>query len=375
MDLPCEYPKDIWATIIGHIDCGSAYKAVCSTNHAFLSIARKAHPAADTEFANHLITLLTMIDRGDYLPRGFETRKLFIESPPASGMVLTSNPNLTLEFIDSHEWLWNRNGLVQNPNITTEWLEANEGKFCDYRGGVWGIISHHPCITIDYVCATPHHAWDVPGLSRNPNITPEIINSYPKIPWGPHWLYLNPSITWDFIKSRLDVFSGCEELLSQWPLLTIENVLECPNVRWDWACLAAHPNISLEIIESHPGLPWWTGTMINNPNITIEYVLDHPDYRWNWKEITTNPNMTVEIIKNNPELPWVKRMIIKNPNITWKVVEDHPDGLLGQPWDIPRMGHVSGLTWKKIIELDRAGTRWNWRRIFQNHFGKSALSS
>jgi len=89
--------KDIWSVIISHIDCGSDYKTVCLVDKTRYGIARKAHPTADTKFANHLTTLLAMIDRGDFLPRKFATKKEFFDFACRNG--LSCNPNITMDYV------------------------------------------------------------------------------------------------------------------------------------------------------------------------------------------------------------------------------------------------------------------------------------
>lgn len=81
----------------------------------------RVHPTADTKFANQLTTLAAIVDRGDWLLRGFATREDFFEHIDACGII--GNPNIDANFIDSHDWCRNWMTIGDNPNITITWLE------------------------------------------------------------------------------------------------------------------------------------------------------------------------------------------------------------------------------------------------------------
>ena len=234
MDTIPELSRDIWSVITGHINCGSDYKAICLINTTFLSIARMAHPAADTKFANQLTTLLAMIDRGDFLPRKFATKKEFFDFACRNG--LSGNPNITIDYVHTtpnHPWNWE--GLSRNPNITMDHVIANPGLPWDWKG-----LSQNPSITMDHVLANPDHPWDWYWVSRNSNITMDYVLANPDLPWDWEELSCNPNITMD-------------------------HVLANPNRPWNWGGLSRNPNITWQnVIELDGRITWsWTGIVCN----------------------------------------------------------------------------------------------------------------
>jgi len=147
-------PKDIWSVIISHIDCGSDYKAVCLIDKSRLGIARKTHPTADTKFANQIMTVITMINRGDFLPRKFATKKEFFDFACQNG--LSYNPNITMDYVianSNRPWDWEERS--RNSNITMNYILDNSDRPWD-----WYWVSHNPNITMDHILANPDRPWN-----------------------------------------------------------------------------------------------------------------------------------------------------------------------------------------------------------------------
>ena len=48
-----------------------------------------------------------------------------------------------------------------------------------------------------------------------------------------------------------------------------------------------------------------------------------------WRLLSKSKDLTFEIIENNPDIPWVWFFISENPNITWEIIENNPD----IPWN------------------------------------------
>ena len=364
MDSPHNHPTDIWEAILGHIDCGSDYKAVCLVDRLRHTIARKIHPTADTKFANQLTTLVVMVDRGEFLPKGFATGIDFLAHINMCGII--GNPNISTEFIDNHiETCNNWVRLGNNPNITITWLE----KLAKVKGdGIWSLCSHCPCITMDYVLAHPNILWGWIQLTMNAGITMTDIATHPELPWIIPYTSHNPNFTQEFAVNNLDDFIHHPEALSQHPCVTIDIIRAYPDFPWYWDGLAINPSITDEIIKANPDLPWSQAVTSLKPRLTIDYIRDNPHADWRWGTLTTR--FSLEEIMANSDLPWDMNFIRANSHLTWEFIDSHPDGILNIPWEYARLGDVRGLTWKRIIELDRAGVAWNWFYICANRFGR-----
>lgn len=190
---------------------------------------------------------------------------------------LTSNPNISLEYIDNHPELpWVKENICRNPNIT-----------------------------LNYVFQHPEIVWDWQALANNSGITLNDISSHPEIPWNYLYVSHNDNITLDFILENIEHFDTKEKSknLGKGSLITLKN------------------------IEDHPELFWSKGVLSMNPNLTLDYVFDHPDdsdNKWEWLFICSNIGITYQDVMNHSDV-LKKEMFIPlfccNPNMTLDLIE------------------------------------------------------
>ena len=103
-------------------------------------------------------------------------------------MSISSNPNITMEFIEKYpDKPWDWYVISHNPNITIEFIEKYPAKPWD-----WSSISRNPNITINFLEKNFDKPWDWSSISSNPNITMEFIEKYPDKPWSWYWISRNP---------------------------------------------------------------------------------------------------------------------------------------------------------------------------------------
>ena len=65
---------------------------------------------------------------------------------------------------------------------------------------------------------------------------------------------------------------------------------------------------------------YW-GDFSKNPNLTMELIESHPEYKWNWRGVSSNPNLTMHFIEAHPEYDWDWSCVSVNPNIT--IISSH----------------------------------------------------
>jgi hypothetical protein len=82
--------------------------------------------------------------------------------------------------------------------------------------------------------------------------------------------------------------------------------------QWDWVLLSQHPNITMEDVLDNPDLPWNWSYLSSNPNITMAFVLSNPDKKWDWKWLSCNPYITMKDVTSNPDKPWNWLCLSKN---------------------------------------------------------------
>jgi hypothetical protein len=110
--------------------------------------------------------------------------------------------------------------------------------------------------------------------------------------------------------------------------MTLDIVLNNPQIRWNWTELSRNPSITAQDIFTHPELPW-DEFIIQNPNITLQHMLAHPEIDWDWDRISDNPTITLNDVFAHPELEWRWTALSRCAAITIDDVRNHPD----LPWD------------------------------------------
>ena len=159
----------------------------------------------------------------------------------------------------------------------------------------------------------------------------------------------NKNITFLFIKER--VYRSVS-YTSHHPCITIKDVLDNPDLPWNWMDLSSNTSITAKDMINNPKLPWdwdcWeskpdtTARLINgdyisynsesgiyntyrilqNPNITVAYFRKNKRYfDRDWRDISCHPNITMKDIENNPDLPWEYKSVFRNPNLTVEYIE------------------------------------------------------
>ena len=85
--------------------------------------------------------------------------------------------------------------------------------------------------------------------------------------------------------------------------------------------LGSNPNITWEIVQNNPQIPWNHNYLSQNPNITWEIIQNNPQIRWNYGRLSEHPNITWEgissvklenIVDKNPQIPCVYTVLSIN---------------------------------------------------------------
>lgn len=99
---------------------------------------------------------------------------------------------------------------------------------------------------------------------------------------------------------------------------------------------------------------WCMTSLSGNPNITLDIVESHPDKNWDWTKLSSNPAITWDIIESNQEKPWDWSGISRNTNITWDIIQSHPT----KPWDWSGISCNQNITCD-IVEM-HIDKPWDW---------------
>jgi len=241
-----------------------------------------------------------------------------------------------------------------------------------------------PCIKM----VLNQYAWCL--ILSNPNVTLEFIHKYNIVAKaGRHaytYLSLNPNVTEQYILEHIT------EAWSDWRLVFNNNIsiqfyikykhLMCNKMGYSFLFrLECHPKLTIADIRQY-GVKCWN-SVSNNPAITIQDIINNPDLPWVWRYVTINPSVTQEYINSNPHLPWVHDMIIMNPNVSFDYHQTQPYfyrqyNLVGPVTstiydDINRNNiKYENLSSERHLNLqfviNNINRNWHWYTIFGNPF-------
>jgi len=148
--------------------------------------------------------------------------------------------------------------------------------------------------------------WDWSGVSRNPNVTLEHVMQHPNLSWCDIGLSFNKNIPISYLlkhclKSHNYGFSLRADLkiayihnktvtwwdyISENSSFTFDDMINNPDIQWNWASASANPNIVFGIIQQHPELPWDYTEFSRNPNVTFDLVMNNLDKPWHWQNLS-----------------------------------------------------------------------------------------
>jgi len=352
---------DIWRVIIGFIDCGSDYKTLCLVDKTWLTIAKAVHPDADTKFANQLLTLLAMIDRGDFVPPAFDNRHNVVWYIRGNTYI-THARDIPRTFIDLHPDLFqNWTHLVWPNDTTLQWIEDLAAKYPKEANLIWRKAGSKSCITIDYIKANRHLPWNWTTIAINKNITPEIIDSNPDLHWGiEQVLTWNRNVTLDFAKKH--VGSWRWQSHAQIPIADIRNN---PDYSWKWAALSSNPRITINDITANLDLPWsWINVFEFHTDIRADHIRKYPQIPWDMHHITGC--MRASEVKANQDITWCQCgecKIVQDDSYDFGLLDKGENHLEFAKWLQVR----PGMTWKKIMSFPITSQR-AWACVFPHAF-------
>ena len=295
---------------------------------------------------------------------------------------LAEHPNITWDFIKYYKQHGNTRFSLKhamykyssNPNIDFNIVKAQTNAQLDMDA-----LSANPKITWDDVKNNPKLGWNYRTLSANQNITWNIIkenktywnynstdneesNSRENveyiIEWDyKHYLLYNPNCTWTDFKDMLKTLKKIRGSIHRFLHEYIHEILK-------------QPYITLTIVKKNPKL--FPANKLHylswNPNITWNDVVNNPDIRWNYLPLSQNQHITWDIIEANPTKPWDYIFIAHNPNITWDIIEANPT----KPWYYLIYSSNPNITWDIVSQHPEYD--WAITALLKNKMGKRESS-
>jgi hypothetical protein len=86
--------------------------------------------------------------------------------------------------------------------------------------------------------------------------------------------------------------------------LTLDTLIEFPDLNWDWKNLNLSNNFSFEWVRKFPNKPWnWNDLDISN-DFSFAWVEEFPDKNWDWGNMHEDIDFSWDWVKKFPTKPW-----------------------------------------------------------------------
>lgn len=225
----------------------------------------------------------------------------WIEFTNSSPCTTLNHPTVPMSYVVKHRnscrWCTADIPMLRNGGMTLrDVLDDPKKQLHD-----WFWYSKAPKIDIKFVAEHLHLNWNWPYISENCSV--DDIEKYPNLPWHSIYITINPNIkVRDILKYRDMSDFFFEKRLSCNRGITISDILEHPDFRWDWNGISKFANISLKEMLKYSQFPWSWKDACSNPKITFEDILKYPKlfppliYR---EYFLMNPNLSCKHVIRN----------------------------------------------------------------------------
>lgn len=230
---------------------------------------------------------------------------------------LSSNPNLTLDFIEDNidkNWNWGYYGLSTNPCITVDFVIKHYDK-------PWYKILFYDRFPLS-ILEEELKVWSIGSeFSKNPYLTLEFVKTYQlSYEWnfGKDGLSSNPAVTEEWVKQLSRYDWDWKTILTRFPALK----KMYGDKLHDFSALSKDPRLSLKFLERTIHFPEWkhypvSKQLTSNPAVPLGFILKHPYCRiWIRKEIVKK----MARIKFRERAAWAHSGFLYD-NLSLKVME------------------------------------------------------
>lgn len=210
-------------------------------------------------------------------------------------------------------------------------------------------LSTNPAITMTDVSNNPMIQWAPSSLSTNTSITARDVLDHPEIRWNLDHLAMNPNM------SVCDIITISRTMqrpinmfyLSQNRSISINDVLNNPELDWDFEMLSGNPAIKFRDVLNNSTLQWNYTALSRNPSVTMQHVLDHPSIPWDIYWLSHNPSITLQNVIDHYALRWDITQFSCNRSLTFTDVCTHTY----MKWHFPRVELCATMNMDNIRDI------------------------
>ena len=237
--------------------------------------------------------------------------------------IMSENPNITFKFIEKMKdkpWDWNMlsywDKVIPERNIS--WAFVLKNLDLDWE---WAHLTTRPDITWEYMQSTKHVLpWDYRTKIYNPNVPLDYVlkNYLPYIISDTK--YINEIIA----DNKYDAYYSGNSLthMNAYMFMTRNKHITLVNLN---KLYTKHKALFQDPVYFSMFMCGFT----TNPRITMNYVLNHPEIEWNWEFLCNNVNITLADVIQHPEINWCYKSLSNKESLTIEFVESNID----KPWD------------------------------------------
>ena len=273
-------------------------------------------------------------------------------------------------------------------------------------------ILSKPNVLLKLYQSMPDAAWDKKLLAKNNNIPIELsiqLDQYEWLDKDSYILARNPWLTEEFVTANLDVIINNKTAIARSFYISINFILMHARAavdKWNWEHISRRTDLTLDIIQANPTLPWDCENLVDNKNLTIDMIkldglkhlpwnyyehvshmnglhmrhireakdlklwdwaavsrnvegitsadINNKNYSWEWNELSFNRHITIDVIKANRGRGW-----------NWNILSSFFDlniimSNLDLPWTRFGLSSNKQLNEKNIQILSKnASGRWD----------------
>jgi hypothetical protein len=195
--------------------------------------------------------------------------------------LISKNINISLQTILNHpEYEWNVDGIAQNPNMTWEFLKSYKAAL--NHDFAWNFRCHSMHYTNDY-----ENNEDLREIGKPPRPNIAFRDDYS-------------------IDDVLDKKGSCAYMMSSINLFP-QDLIDHPEINWNYRLFAVkNPNMTAAYFKKFIELGLihnWKGSLASyNIAYDIEDMVNTPELEWDYDGLSINPKLRFQFILDNPTI-------------------------------------------------------------------------
>ena len=238
---------------------------------------------------------------------------------------LSSNPSISFKFIINHpEYKWNKKRICKNPSITESDIRNNLEYNWDYVE-----LCSNPNIGIHFInefMIRPKTMVKISwaNISANKSITMFDIMDYPNYKWNDRYLSMNPNISSNFILNKGNARKWFMPHVSSNPGITERDIYR-QVLDFKILNLSSNPNLPAKYVNDNPSEQWNYHSVSSNSNISLNDIDTYKQIKWDSLGLSINTNININYVRSHSEINWNKQLLLSNPALTISDIENNDD--------------------------------------------------